>query len=160
MYELNVQNITAGLLGKYSKDYRDDLTLPNGQQISVQSSQEDIHIRFGKAWRVQERVTAEDEIQTASLFFHDSAPFAHYDDPNFIPDFGLPPRLPDWAEHLRPEMESICSDSVACQYDYVTTLDRKYAKITEDQEAYALWLSNMANRKCKHCVTFQCFSFG
>jgi hypothetical protein len=98
-------------MGYYSKDYRDDFQLPNGQSISVQSTQEDIYMRFGKAWRVQERVAVGDENKVASLFFHDSVPFAYYDDPNFIPDFGNPPRFPDWAEHLRPEMESVCSDS-------------------------------------------------
>ncbi|CAG2179901.1 unnamed protein product, partial [Oppiella nova] len=43
-------NGTGGLLGLYSRDFRDDFTLPNGQQISLQSTQEDIHMRFGKAW--------------------------------------------------------------------------------------------------------------
>jgi hypothetical protein len=44
-------------------------------------------------WRVQERVAIGDKV--ASLFFHDAIPFPNYDDPNFIPDFGLPPGLPD-----------------------------------------------------------------
>ncbi|CAG2181137.1 unnamed protein product, partial [Oppiella nova] len=87
----------------------------------------------------------------ASLFHHDAIPFAHYDDPNFLPDFGLPPRLPDWAEHLRPEMESVCADSVACQYDYVITLNKDYAKVTKQHEAYALYLANEANRKYTRC---------
>lgn len=147
-YIIEQQNGTAGLLGKYSRDYRDDFTLPNGQAISLQSTQEDIHMRFGKAWRVQERVAIGDENQVASLFFHDSTPFAHYDDPNFIPDFGLPPRLPDWAEYLRSEMESVCADSVPCQYDYIMTFDKEYAKVTKEHEAYALWLSNEAHKTC------------
>ncbi|CAG2177268.1 unnamed protein product, partial [Oppiella nova] len=144
-------NGTGGLLGLYSRDIRDDFTLPNGQQISLQSTQEDIHMRFGKAWRVQERVAIGDPNQVASLFHHDAIPFAHYDDPNFLPDFGLPPRLPDWAERLRPEMESVCADSVSCQYDYVITLNKDYAKVTKQHEAYALYLANEANRKYPRC---------
>jgi hypothetical protein len=144
-------NGTAGLLGKYSREYRDDLTLPNGQAISVQSSQEDIHMRFGMSWRVLESVSIGDENRVSSLFFHDAISYSYFDDPNFIPDFGLPPRLPDWAEHLRPDMETVCSDSLPCQYDYIITLDREYAKMTKDFEAYALWLSNEAHRKFVRC---------
>ena len=135
-------------MGRYSKDYRDDLVLSNGQTISLQSSQEDIHMRFGMAWRVQERVAIEDDNKVASLFYHDSVPYAYYDDPNFIPDFGLPPRLPDWAEHLRGEMESVCSDSVQCQYDYIMTFDKKYAMVTKEHEDYVLWIANEAAKKC------------
>jgi hypothetical protein len=120
----------------------------------VQSSQEDIHMRFGRSWRVQERFAIGDENQVASLFFHDAISFSYFDDPNFIPDFGLPPRLPDWAEHLRPDMESVCSDSIPCQYDYIITLDRDYAKMTKDFEAYALWLSNEAHKKCKFIINY------
>jgi hypothetical protein len=61
----------------------------------VKSSQEDIHMKFGNAWRLKERFGIGSENQVASLFFHDAIPFPDYDDPNFIPDFGLPPGLPD-----------------------------------------------------------------
>ena len=105
-------------------------------------------MRFGNSWRVQERVGVGDENKVASLFFHDAVPFAYYDDVNFIPDFGNPPRFPDWAEHLRPEMESTCSDSTPCQYDYIMTFDKEYAKITKEFEALALSLANEAHRKC------------
>ncbi|CAG2109013.1 unnamed protein product, partial [Medioppia subpectinata] len=145
------QNGTGGLLGLYSRDARDDFTLPTGQQISLQSTQEDIHMRFGKAWRVQDRVSVSDVTQVASLFHHDAIPFAFYDDPNFLPEFGLPPRLPDWAEHLRPEMESVCADSIPCQYDYVMTFDKEYAKVTKQHEAYALFLANEAARRYPRC---------
>jgi hypothetical protein len=142
------------LLGKYSRNYRDDFTLPNGQAISLQSSQKDIHMKFGNVWRLKERVGIRDENQVASFLFHDAISFVYFDDPNFIADFGLPPRLPDWAEHLRPDMKSVCSDSIPCQYDYIVTLDRDYAKIAKDHEAYALWLSNEAHRKCELIVNY------
>ena len=44
-------------------------------------TQEDIDMRLGKEWRVKERVAIGDGNQVASLFFHDSVPFAHYDEP-------------------------------------------------------------------------------
>ncbi len=48
-------------------------------------------MKFGNTWRLKERVRIGDENQVSSLFFHDAVSFAYYDDPNFIPDFGLPP---------------------------------------------------------------------
>ncbi len=106
------------------------------------------------SWRVQERFAVRDENRVASLFFHNAISFAYFDDPNFIPDFGLPPELPDQVEHLRPDMESVCTDSIPCQYDYIITLDRDYAKMTKDHETYALWLLNEANRKCELIVNY------
>jgi len=133
-------NKTQGLLGNYSNIKEDDFTLPNGQSISIHSSQEDIHTRFGLAWTVKE---------FSSLFYHDSKPF--YSDPNFVPEFGNPPHLPEWAQYLKPEMDSICSDSIACQYDYVVTLNIDYAKNTKYNENYALYLSNELKRKSVRC---------
>ena len=46
-------------------------------------------------------------------------------------------------------MESVCADSVSCQYDYVITLNKDYAKVTKQHEAYALYLANEANRTCE-----------
>ena len=133
------------MLGKYSKDYRDDFTLLDGRTIPIQSSQIDIHNRFGKEYRVQERVADTDK--TASLFFHNPISYAYYDDPNFVPEWGLPPQLPDWASHLKAIMESICSDSVPCQYDFVNTLDKDYAKITKEHEALAYFLANKVGQR-------------
>ena len=115
--------------------------------MSIQSSQIDIHNRFGKEYRVQERVAVTDVHKTASLFFHNSISFAYYDDPNFVPDWGLPPQLPEWASHLRATMESVCSDSIPCQYDFVTTLDKDYAKITKEHEAQAHFLANEVGQR-------------
>ena len=115
--------------------------------MSIQSSQMEIHNRFGKEYRVQERVAVTDIHKTASLFFHNSISYAYYDDPNFVPDWGLPPQLPEWAAHLRATMESVCSDSVPCQYDFVTTLDKDYAKITKEHEAQAHFLANEVGQR-------------
>src|SRR5215469_10797046 len=98
-------------------------------------------MKFGMSLRVLERVAVGDVYTQPSLFFHDAVPFAYYDDPNFIPEFALPPRFPIGLEYLQNEMETICSNSIPCQYDYVMTLDPDFAKITKQHEAYAQWLS-------------------
>jgi len=146
---ISIQNITYGLLGKYSKNYLDDFTLPNGQQINVQSSQEDIHTRFGMAYRVHDRIGIGEEHKVASLFHHNAISFAYYDDPNFIPEFRLPPPLPEYAQFLQNDMDHVCADSKACQYDYVMTLDKDFAKITKEFEAQAHRLQSEITTKGK-----------
>lgn len=86
--------------------------------------------------------------QYSSLFFHDAVAYTFYDDPNFLPVFN--PIMPNYAEHLRENMMQICSDSVACQYDYMITLDPDYAKVTKEEETHAIWLANEAGKKCKY----------
>lgn len=101
-------------------------------------------------WRVLERVSVTDEHRLQSLFHHDAISFAYYDNPNFLPEFGNPPHLPEYYQYLQRDMESICSDSAACQYDYVVTMDRDFAKITKQSEAQAHALANDVAQGGKH----------
>ena len=44
-------------------------------------------------------------------------------------------------------MKIVCSDSVPCQYDFFTTLDKDYAKITKEHEDLAYFLANQVRQK-------------
>ncbi|KAI1296786.1 Protein mesh [Halotydeus destructor] len=133
-------NGTGGLLGHFSRNRDDDLQTPDtgGSKLTIplKSSTEDIHRRFGATWRLLEGTALRGK--GASLFWHDSVTFAHYDDAGFNPVFEMPPELPDDKKYLYPEIHSICgSDSLTCQYDYVVTMDKSFAKITKVHEAWA-----------------------
>lgn len=126
-------------MGKYNHDHSDDLTLPDGTSIPVESTQRDIHYKFGQSWRVN---------QTDSLFYHDAVPFAYYDEPNFLPELQFPLRLPEWAQYLKPEMDLLCEDRADCQFDYIMTFDKDFAKSTAELGDWARWLQTEAARKC------------
>ena len=104
-------------------------------------------MRFGMSYRTLERVTTPDRAHVGSLFMHDAIPYGYYDDPHFIPDYRLPPKLPDWAKYLQKEVDSVCNDSIACRYDFVETLDKDYAKQTKFYETYAQQLAGEVSKK-------------
>ena len=118
----------------------------------MNSNPETIYREFVKNYRVLDKVLPGDINQVASLFFHDAVAYTFYDDPNFLPVFQ--PQLPYFAEHLRDNMMQICSDSIACQYDYIITLDPEYAKVSKNEETLAVWLANEASKKCKIIQNF------
>jgi hypothetical protein len=130
-------NGTTGLLGHFSRDKEDDLQTPEGKvTVPWRSTTEDIHRRFGSAWRLLEGTSQRGK--GASLFWHDAVRFAHYDDAGFNPNFEMPPELPENKRHLEAELQSICgSESPTCQFDFVITGDPAFAKITKVHEAWA-----------------------
>lgn len=100
------------------------------------------------AYRVLEKVTPNDINQFQSIFFHDPVPYSYYDSQGFVPQYDA--QLQAYVgKNYEDEMHEICSDSFACMYDYSITLDSAYAKITKQEETFALWLSNEATKKCK-----------
>ena len=44
----SAQGNTRGLLGTYTNDVSDDLTLPDGSQLALPQTTENIHYRFGQ----------------------------------------------------------------------------------------------------------------
>lgn len=82
--------------------------------------------------------------------------FAYYDDAGFNPEFDLPPPLPENKRHLEPDMQSICgTDSVACQYDYVVTGDREFAKVTKIHEAWSNLAFSSSKEEIIRCPALQ-----
>lgn len=100
------------------------------------------------AYRVLEKVTPNDINQFQSIFFHDPVPYSYYDSQGFIPQYEAELQ-PYVGRNYYDEMIEICSDSFACQYDYSITLDSAYAKITKQEETFALTLAKDAQKKCK-----------
>ena len=114
----------------------------NEQYLPLKANPEEIHRKLVENYRVLEKVTPTDINQYSSLFFHNSVPYAFYDDPGFKPEFN--PVLPHFAENLYDNMIETCRDSFACRYDYIVTLDPEFAKITKQEETFALKLANDA----------------
>lgn len=142
-------NNTRGLLGNYSKQTWDDFTMPNGNMLPINTPPDMLHREMVRNYRVLDKVMPTDINQVASLFFHDSVSYTYYDDPNFLPM--IRPQFPPYALHLREDMLRLCSDSVACQYDFITTLDADYAKVTKEEETHSIQLVNDAQVKYIRC---------
>lgn len=99
-------------------------------------------------YRVSEKVQVGDLNQQASLFHHDAVSFTYYDDAQFEPDFE--PKLPEFASNLAQQLKETCSDSLACQYDFIQTLDPEFAKITKQEETKAMMLNTeLANMQIR-----------
>ena len=125
--------------------------MPNGNMLPINTPPDMLHREMVRNYRVLDKVMPTDINQVASLFFHDSVSYTYYDDPNFLPM--IRPQFPPYALHLREDMLRLCSDSVACQYDFITTLDADYAKVTKEEETHSIQLVNDAQVKCK-CYLF------
>nr|XP_046915265.1 protein mesh-like isoform X1 [Dermatophagoides farinae] len=129
---LTYVNSTQGLLGYYSNDPNDDFMLPNGWIFTNGQDKniKRIHEEFGIKYRLLE--TAQQNI-SQSLFFHDVLTHSQYDDVKFLPQFDLDPKE---LEHLN-DVDRICSNSLACQFDYLATGDSGFAENTKKEEAIA-----------------------
>lgn len=122
--------------------------MPDGSFMPVNTGPEELYRSFIRNYRVLDKVMPNDINQYPSLFFHDSVSYTFYDDPNFKPIFE--PKLPYYADYsdFRDNMMQTCSDSVACQYDFILTLDPDFAKVTKEEETHAIKLANEAGKKC------------
>lgn len=75
-----------------------------------------------------------------------------YDNPRFQPEFQIPPMLPPELMHLQPELDSICSDSISCIYDYVVSYGNKELAIaTKKFESIAFDIANVATLPVVRC---------
>lgn len=140
------------MLGFYNGDSRDDFKPPIGNSYTSlgydQSNLRDLH-EFGQRWRVKEGSAVAG--LGNSLFFHNAFDFSYYDDPKFEPELEFPPRLPDHKRYLDHEMQLICSDSNECRYDYIMTLDPKFARITKQHQTWALEINQKMNQTEVRC---------
>lgn len=145
------QGITGGLLGNYSRRglQIDDLVTPMGMRFGPRTPIDRLHRDFGQQWRLTEanRVGV-----GKTLFSHSAVRYAMYDDPRFEPVFQMPPMLPYELGHLQPELDSICSDSISCIYDYVVSYGNKDLAIaTKKFESLAFDIANVASLPVVRC---------
>lgn len=97
---------TRGLLGVWNSDKSDDLTRPDGRQISTNSSERDIFQNFGQLWRTE---------PNASLFFYPSGhDWNDYQDASFVPFFSD-------EISVSPAAKSLCKNNRQCLFDYTLT---------------------------------------
>ena len=129
---LTFMNSTQGLLGYYSNDPNDDFMLPNGWILTNEhdKSIKQIHEEFGVKYRLLEIAQAN---ISQSLFFHDVLTHSQYDDVKFLPQFDIDLQQ---LEDLN-DVDRICSESLACQFDYLATGDSGFAENTKKEEAIA-----------------------
>jgi hypothetical protein len=145
------QGITGGLLGNYSRRglQIDDLVTPTGMRFGPRMPIDRLHRDFGQQWRLTE---ANRLGVGKTIFSHNALRYAMYDHPNFEPMFQMPPMLPTELQHLQPEMDSICSDSISCIYDYVVSYGNKeLALATKKFEALAHEIANVASQSIVRC---------
>lgn len=146
------QGITGGLMGNYSRRglQLDDLVAPNKlARFGPRTPVDILHRNFGQEWRLTE---ADRHGVGKSLFSHSAVRYAMYDNPRFQPEFQVPPVLPYELMHKQPEMDSICSDSVSCIYDYVVSYgNRELALATKKFEAIAFEIANVASLPIVRC---------
>lgn len=145
------QGITGGLLGNYSRRgvQIDDLIAPQGLRFGPRTPIDVLHRSFGQEWRLTE---AERRGVGKSMFSHSGVRYAMYDNPRFQPEFQLPPMLPPELMHLQPELDSICSDSISCIYDYVVSYGNKELAIaTKKFESIAFDIANLATLPVVRC---------
>lgn len=145
------QGITGGLLGNYSRRgiQMDDLVSPNGVRFGPRTPVDILHRNFGQEWRLTE---ADRRGVGRTLFSHSAVRYAMYDNPRFIPELQLPPMLPPELMHLQPELDSICSDSISCIYDYVVSYGNKELAIaTKRFEAIAFEIASVASLPIVRC---------
>ena len=139
------QGITGGLLGNYSRRGQlqvNDLVTPTGMRFGPRSPVDRLHRDFGQQWRLTE---ASRQGIGRTLFSHSTVRYALYDDPRFEPVLQMPPMLPYEMAHLQPELDSICSDSLSCIYDYIVSYGNKeLALATKKFEAIAYDIANVA----------------
>ncbi|KAF7495260.1 Protein mesh [Sarcoptes scabiei] len=143
-------NSTEGLLGNYSRQQWDEFPLPGTENyLPINSPPEQLYRVLSQNYRVLEKVSPNDINQHPSLFFHDSVRFSYYDDHSFLPDFD--PKLPLYATDQEESMIETCSDSMACRYDFIVTLDKEFARLTKEEETEAANMAKTAQTEVKRC---------
>ncbi|XP_037921986.1 protein mesh isoform X5 [Hermetia illucens] len=126
-------NKTRGLLGNWSFDPSDDLTLPDGRVVSVNLNNfEAIHRDFGLKWMLADR-----EIPGvgAALFTREFGRTASYfSNESFIPVYQREPKdfLPANRSYDIERASELCGESYQCRYDYGMSLNRDMAHFTKN----------------------------
>ena len=99
----SVKGQVRGLIGNWDDDPSNDLMLPNGTWIPVNSTNVNIHYMFGMSWSTT---------NTSSLFTYSRRlQWEDYQNKSFMPDFSTPPN------------NSVCNNDKACEYDIMVTND-------------------------------------
>lgn len=124
---------TEGLLGYYNNDPSDDFRRPDGTNIPIKSSEEEVYQNFGikcELYTHSQLMTGcysctlllVGRIGTAAesiLYYHEDFSFATYDDPSFTPAFGISALEDDSA--LNTQAHEVCDGDYSCLFDIART---------------------------------------
>uniref|UniRef100_A0A914EN25 Sushi domain-containing protein n=1 Tax=Acrobeloides nanus TaxID=290746 RepID=A0A914EN25_9BILA len=109
-------NKTSGLLGVYNGNSSDDLTLPNGTILPINSTAAEIYFNL-KAWNIA---------KNESLFYYtDGNTYDTFNGQPFSPVANYDP------SKVTPEMTALCGGDQFCLFDYVITGDPNFANETK-----------------------------
>jgi len=99
----NFKSTMSGLIGDWDGNSNNDLKLPDGTWIPVDSSNSDIHYKFGMTWSTT--------TQTSIFTYPTGLTWSDYQDRDFVPDFSIPPSI------------DACGGNQECDYDARATGD-------------------------------------
>ncbi|XP_055859624.1 uncharacterized protein LOC106051838 isoform X2 [Biomphalaria glabrata] len=109
-------NKTFGLVGNFNGNKRDEFTLPDGTVLPGNLSHYDIFYEFAKKWEVTPA--------TSVFLYKSDQNYLHYWHPDYVPMFEN-----NLDRHQHTNAVRLCgSSSHACIFDYLTTLDAKFAE--------------------------------
>ncbi|XP_066592875.1 protein mesh isoform X2 [Prorops nasuta] len=154
-------NKTAGLMGNWSFDIRDDFTRPDGGKASIELQKFDVaHNEFGIHWLLEDQ---EDKLKGKTLFYREfGRTSSYYANNKFIPEFK---RTPD--EILSPNRttdraraKELCGDTYQCAYDYAVTLNRDLAHFTKNYHDTTTQIKALNNKRIISCGILETPRFG
>ena len=90
-----------GLVGYWDDNPLNDLMIPNGTWVPINSSNFDIHHRFGMTWSTNNH--------TSLFTYPHRLSWEDYQNPHFMPNFATPP------------FNSVCGNNQECAYDVMVT---------------------------------------
>ncbi|XP_076767109.1 sushi domain containing 2 mesh isoform X1 [Xylocopa sonorina] len=127
-------NKTKGLFGKWNFDIADDLTNPDGRQVSASNLAhfEAVHKDFANDWMLEDK---EDEVKGGALFTREFGRMAsYYTNRTFEPEWRKAPSeiLPSNRSDDITRSADLCGTCYQCQYDYALSLNRDMAQFTKN----------------------------
>ena len=132
---------TRGLFGVWNDDADDDFTTRNGSQISLSSTDREVHFDFGQTCEQKNLPRLIKIINLFSGQISDEDSLFYYDSGKGPADYRFPDHTPPFPDELglsnvtNAVFLSTCNDSLACLYDAVVTNDISLAKQTLETDS-------------------------
>ncbi|XP_034194646.2 sushi domain containing 2 mesh isoform X1 [Osmia lignaria lignaria] len=127
-------NKTKGLFGTWNFDITDDLTTPDGNQVSGTNLNhfETVHKDFGLNWMLEDK---EDAQKGGALFTRKfGRTSSYYSNRTFEAEWRKTPAeiIPSNRSYDIQRAIDLCGDLYQCQYDYALSLNRDLAHFTKN----------------------------
>ncbi|XP_065158349.1 protein mesh isoform X2 [Atheta coriaria] len=156
-------NQTSGLLGNWSFDKLDDLTLPDGTKSPLVTNINDfgsIYRDFGSKWMLADK----DEPKVGrALFSRDNGrTSSYYNNRTFEPQFimDIEQLIPPNRTRDLDKARDLCYNNYQCGYDYAMTLNRDLAHFTLNYHASIKNIKEVNSRPTISCGVLETPRFG